>query len=61
MLWARMWRVTHRGNREKAAPVRAVACVDSALWDLIADSGDGGQAFRLKADSDSGRSRAAFR
>jgi len=26
-----------------------------------ADSGDGGQAFHLKADSDSGRSRTAFR
>jgi D-galactarolactone cycloisomerase len=34
-LWARMWRATHRGNREKTAPVRAVACVDSALWDLM--------------------------
>src|SRR5262249_21173942 len=33
-LWSQMWRVTYRGNREKAAPVRAVACVDSALWDL---------------------------
>ena len=26
-----------------------------------ADSGDGGQAFHLKADSDSGRTRTAFR
>ena len=26
-----------------------------------ADSGDGGQAFHLKADSESGRSRTAFR
>jgi hypothetical protein len=26
-----------------------------------ADSGEGGQAFHLKADSDSGRSRTAFR
>src|SRR4051794_12927680 len=34
-LWEQMWRVTHRGNREKAGPVRAVACVDSALWDLM--------------------------
>jgi D-arabinonate dehydratase len=33
-LWSQMWRATYRGNREKAAPVRAVACVDSALWDL---------------------------
>ncbi|MGA8157481.1 MAG: hypothetical protein WB822_14995, partial [Rhodoplanes sp.] len=28
---------------------------------LTADSGDGGQAFHLKADSESGRSRTAFR
>ena len=28
---------------------------------VYADSGDGGQAFHLKADSDSGRSRTAFR
>src|SRR5262245_25535471 len=34
-LWWQMWRATYRGNREKAAPVRAVACVDSALWDLM--------------------------
>jgi D-galactarolactone cycloisomerase len=34
-LWSQMWRATYRGNREKAAPVRAVACVDSALWDLM--------------------------
>jgi hypothetical protein len=26
-----------------------------------ADSGDGGQGFHLKADSESGRSRTAFR
>jgi LysR family transcriptional regulator, nitrogen assimilation regulatory protein len=30
-------------------------------YPLIADSGDGGQAFHLKADSESGRSRTAFR
>jgi hypothetical protein len=28
---------------------------------LTADSGEGGQAFHTKADSDSGRSRTAFR
>jgi hypothetical protein len=28
---------------------------------LVAYSGEGGQAFHLKADSDSGRSRTAFR
>jgi D-galactarolactone cycloisomerase len=34
-LWSQMWRATYRGNREKQAAVRAVACVDSALWDLM--------------------------
>ena len=34
-LWARMWPVTFRGSRDKQAPVRAIACVDSALWDLM--------------------------
>ena len=34
----------------------------NARWRrLTADSGDGGQAFHLKADSESGRSRTAFR
>ena len=34
-LWARMWPATFRGSRDKQAPVRAIACVDSALWDLM--------------------------
>jgi hypothetical protein len=33
----------------------------NAVLSIIADSGDGGQAFHLKADSESGRSRTAFR
>ncbi len=39
-------------------------CLDCAKrYELswVADSGDGGQAFHLKADSDSGRSRTAIR
>src|SRR5262245_17767056 len=34
-LWARMWPATFRGSRDKQAPVRAIACVDSALWGLM--------------------------
>jgi D-arabinonate dehydratase len=34
-LWARMWPATFRGSRGKQAPVRAIACVDRALWDLL--------------------------
>lgn len=34
-LWSRMWAATHRGGRDKWAAVRAVACADSALWDLL--------------------------
>ena len=30
-----MWPATFRGSRDKQAPVRAIACVDSALWDLM--------------------------
>ncbi|MBI0538765.1 mandelate racemase/muconate lactonizing enzyme family protein [Roseomonas sp. KE2513] len=33
-LWAKLWRATSRGGRDPRAAVRAVACVDSALWDL---------------------------
>jgi D-arabinonate dehydratase len=33
-LWWAMWNATDRGGRDKRAAVRAVACVDSALWDL---------------------------
>jgi D-galactarolactone cycloisomerase len=34
-LWAQMWPATFRGGRNKDAAVRAIACVDSALWDLM--------------------------
>ncbi len=34
-LWQKMWRVTSRGGRDPRAAVRAVACVDSALWDIL--------------------------
>jgi hypothetical protein len=35
--------------------------MDQILAALAADSGDGGQAFHLKADNESGRLRTAFR
>ena len=35
-LWSAMWkRATYRGGRDVRAAVRAVACVDSALWDVL--------------------------
>jgi D-galactarolactone cycloisomerase len=35
-LWSGMWqRATYRGGRDVRAAVRAVACVDSALWDVL--------------------------
>ncbi len=34
-LWAQMWPVTYVGGRDPRAAVRAVAYVDSALWDLL--------------------------
>ncbi len=35
-LWHAMWhRATWRGGRDERAAVRAVACVDSALWDVL--------------------------
>src|SRR4051794_27958114 len=34
-LWAKMWPATFRGGRDPRAPVRAIACIDSALWDLM--------------------------
>ena len=39
--------------------LRALLCDDLSL--VSADSGEGGQAFHLKADSESGRWRTAFR
>lgn len=34
-LWPQLWRATMRGNRDHRAAVRAVACADSALWDIV--------------------------
>ncbi len=34
-LWPLMWRATSRGGRDPRAAVRAVACLDSALWDVL--------------------------
>ncbi|MCX7158389.1 MAG: mandelate racemase/muconate lactonizing enzyme family protein, partial [Proteobacteria bacterium] len=31
--WAEMWKSTWMGGRDRSASVRAVACVDCALWD----------------------------
>ncbi|HUB95270.1 MAG TPA: mandelate racemase/muconate lactonizing enzyme family protein [Stellaceae bacterium] len=36
--WERMWQVTHRMGLDRRAAVRAVACVDSALWDMLGKS-----------------------
>lgn len=33
--WALLWQVTHRMGLDRRAAVRAVACIDSALWDLL--------------------------
>lgn len=32
--WHAMWPATHRGGRDKWSAVRAVACIDTALWDI---------------------------
>lgn len=34
-LWPRLWVATMKGNRDHRAAVRAVACMDSALWDVV--------------------------
>ncbi len=34
-LWARMWRATAVGGRDRRGAVRAVAYLDSALWDIL--------------------------
>ena len=39
--WAEMWESTRLGGRDRRASVRAVACLDCALWDA--------QGKRLKA------------
>jgi transposase len=54
-----------RGGRPRSVNVREVLnAIFYVLWtgcQWNAHSGEGGQAFHLKADSDSGRSRTAFR
>ena len=49
------------GGSVEAAKVALVAAIKCKHVYLLAYSGDGGQAFHLKADSDSGRWRTAFR
>ncbi len=53
------------GDKIAIDPDREVQGAVRTVFDLFArenaDSGDGGQAFHLKADSDSGRTRTAFR
>ncbi len=48
-------------SREDAARAAGMDSQTLRDWVLRAGSGEGGQGFRLKADSDSGRSRTAFR
>ena len=36
--WERLWAVTHRMGLDRRAAVRAVAAIDSALWDLAGKS-----------------------
>ena len=50
-----------RPPRREAGHTWAYARPTGSVLPLLADSGDGGQAFHLKADSESGRSRTAFR
>ena len=33
-LWRDMWALTHTSNRDRRPEVRAIACLDSALWDM---------------------------
>lgn len=33
-VWQTMWGVTHTGNRDRRQEIRAIACIDSALWDM---------------------------
>ena len=51
----------YRTASELAESVRKQLVVASRTKKHGADSGDGGQAFHLKADSESGRSRTAIR
>src|SRR5690606_29791574 len=34
-IWADLWSITHFLGRDRRASIRAVACIDSALWDLL--------------------------
>ncbi len=33
-VWKRMWGLTHTSNRDRRQEIRAIACLDSALWDM---------------------------
>ncbi|MDB5534421.1 MAG: mandelate racemase/muconate lactonizing enzyme family protein [Hyphomicrobiales bacterium] len=33
-LWTKMWAATHVSTRDRRPEVRAIACIDSALWDI---------------------------
>ena len=33
-VWQKMWTLTHTSNRDRRPEVRAIACIDSALWDM---------------------------
>lgn len=33
-IWQKMWALTHTSNRDRRPEVRAIACIDSALWDM---------------------------
>jgi hypothetical protein len=50
-----------RLDRLHLAIQAAMGWTNTHLYEIRAGSGDGGQAFHLKADSESGRSRTAFR
>lgn len=50
-----------RQKQKEAGDFAQLLAVSEAGTGRFADSGDGGQAFHLKADSESGRLRTAFR
>jgi D-galactarolactone cycloisomerase len=33
-VWQKMWKLTHTSNRDRRQEIRAIACIDSALWDM---------------------------
>jgi hypothetical protein len=51
----------HVETGQQTAHIELTLIIDEPLQDDDADSGEGGQAFHLKADSESGRWRTAFR